>query len=70
MHELASKKNIDVAVKTSKEEKSVTGFISGMKTYQYAQVYEATKEYFKGDLLATTVWINKYALKDSQGKIY
>lgn len=30
---------------------------------------EALK-YFKGDELATTVWINKYALKDSDGNIY
>lgn len=30
---------------------------------------EATK-YFKGDSLAGTVWVNKYALKDSAGNIY
>ncbi len=27
-------------------------------------------EYFKGDELAARVWVNKYALKDSAGKIY
>lgn len=34
---------------------------------------EAQKEaikYFKGDTLATDVWINKYSLKDSEGNIY
>ncbi len=34
---------------------------------------EAQKEaikYFKGDTLATDVWINKYSLKDSDGNIY
>ncbi|MHA6698050.1 adenosylcobalamin-dependent ribonucleoside-diphosphate reductase [Chryseobacterium sp. A321] len=29
-----------------------------------------TLEYFKGDDLATRVWVSKYALKDSQGHLY
>lgn len=70
MDESASKKNIDVVVKTGKEEKNVNGSSQGPKTFTYEEAYEATKEYFQGDLLATTVWVNKYALKDSQGKIY
>lgn len=40
------------------------------KTYQYKDAVEASKSYFKGDELAATVWVNKYALKDSYGKIY
>lgn len=40
------------------------------KTYQYKDAVEASKIYFKGDELAATVWVNKYALKDSYGKIY
>jgi ribonucleoside-diphosphate reductase alpha chain len=70
MDELASKKNSDVAVKSHDVDKKNTGSYSGAKTYNYDEVFEATKEYFKDDLLAATVWINKYALKDSQGKIY
>jgi len=70
MDELASKKNFDVAVKSYDVDKNSTGSFSGAKTYPYEEVFEATKEYFKGDLLAATVWVNKYALKDSQGKIY
>jgi ribonucleoside-diphosphate reductase alpha chain len=70
MDELASKKNFDVAVKSYNVDKNSTGSFSGAKTYPYEEVFEATKEYFKGDLLAATVWVNKYALKDSQGKIY
>ena len=31
---------------------------------------KASVEYFNGDELAATVWINKYALKDSQGNLY
>jgi ribonucleoside-diphosphate reductase alpha chain len=70
MDESASKKNIDFIVKTVREDKNVTGSSQGPKTFSYEEVFEATKEYFQGDLLAATVWINKYALKDSQGKIY
>ncbi|MDD2528778.1 MAG: adenosylcobalamin-dependent ribonucleoside-diphosphate reductase [Lentimicrobiaceae bacterium] len=31
---------------------------------------ERATEYFKGDTLAANVWMNKYALKDSDGNIY
>ena len=31
---------------------------------------KATNDYFCGDELATQVWINKYALKDSAGNLY
>lgn len=34
------------------------------KTYNYKDVYSKTLEYFKGDDLATNVWITKYALKE------
>lgn len=40
------------------------------KKYSYEEVAENTKKYFKGDELASTVWIGKYALKDSYGNIY
>lgn len=40
------------------------------KTYTYEEALEEAKKYFKGDELAASVWINKYALKDSFGKIY
>jgi ribonucleoside-diphosphate reductase alpha chain len=39
-------------------------------TYSYEEAYQSTLEYFNGDELAATVWVNKYALKDSFGKIY
>ena len=38
--------------------------------FAYEEVQKAAKEYFNGDELAANVWLNKYALKDSQGKIY
>ena len=44
--------------------------ISKDTTYTYEEAYQSSLEYFKGDELAATVWVNKYALKDSFGKIY
>ena len=40
------------------------------KTYTYQEAYQASVRYFKGDELAASVWVNKYALKDSGGTIY
>ncbi len=44
--------------------------ISKDTTCTYEEAYQSSLEYFKGDELAATVWVNKYALKDSFGKIY
>ena len=43
---------------------------STLKKVQYADAVAASKEYFVGDELAATVWVSKYALKDSAGNIY
>jgi ribonucleoside-diphosphate reductase alpha chain len=40
------------------------------QTYSQEEVYEASLKYFKNDDLAARVWLNKYALKDSEGNIY
>ena len=40
------------------------------KTYTFEEAFEASKQYFGGDELAARVWANKYALKDSQGRLY
>ena len=40
------------------------------KTYTNEEAVKASTEYFKGDVLAATVFVNKYALKDSEGNIY
>ena len=40
------------------------------KTYTFDEAYAASLDYFKGDELAATVWVNKYALKDAFGNIY
>jgi ribonucleoside-diphosphate reductase alpha chain len=41
-----------------------------MKTYSFDEALKDATIYFKGDELAANVWINKYALKDSDGNIY
>ncbi|MEM1327256.1 MAG: adenosylcobalamin-dependent ribonucleoside-diphosphate reductase [Bacteroidota bacterium] len=38
--------------------------------YTFQEALEASIDYFDGDELAANVWVNKYALKDSQGNIY
>ena len=40
------------------------------KTVAYEEALESSREYFRGDELAASVWINKYAQKDSFGHIY
>ena len=40
------------------------------KTYSQEEAVNASLKYFKGDDLAAKVWVNKYALKDSDGNIY
>jgi ribonucleoside-diphosphate reductase alpha chain len=38
--------------------------------FPYEEALAKTKEYFNGDELAASVWINKYAMKDSFGNLY
>lgn len=40
------------------------------KTYSQNEAFNASLDYFNQDDLAARVWLNKYALKDSQGNIY
>jgi len=49
-----------MTLKNSKEEKS----------YTFEQAFKSALDYFKGDELAAKVWVNKYALKDSNGNIF
>jgi len=41
-----------------------------LKAYSHEEIMVRATEYFKGDTLAANVWMNKYALKDSDGNIY
>ncbi|MBQ2123122.1 MAG: adenosylcobalamin-dependent ribonucleoside-diphosphate reductase [Bacteroidaceae bacterium] len=38
--------------------------------YTYDEAFKASLEYFAGDELAARVWVNKYALKNSNGEIF
>lgn len=49
-----------MTLKNSKKEKS----------YTFEQAYRGALAFFKGDELAAKVWVNKYALKDSDGNIF
>lgn len=40
------------------------------KKYDRDDIHKITLEYFKGDTLATDVWINKYCLQDNNGNFY
>jgi ribonucleoside-diphosphate reductase alpha chain len=40
------------------------------KNYSFDEALAESTKYFKGDELAANVWINKYALKDSEGNIF
>ncbi len=44
--------------------------VQGEKTYTNEEAFQRALEYFEGDELAARVWVNKYALKDSQGYLY
>ncbi|MCF8299150.1 MAG: adenosylcobalamin-dependent ribonucleoside-diphosphate reductase [Saprospiraceae bacterium] len=41
-----------------------------MTSYSFDEVIEKSTEYFNGDSLAANVWLNKYALKNSEGKLF
>ncbi|HBS88910.1 MAG: ribonucleoside-diphosphate reductase, adenosylcobalamin-dependent [Bacteroidetes bacterium GWF2_38_335] len=40
------------------------------KTFSFEEAVRKSVEYFGGDELAATVWVNKYALKNSKGEIF
>ena len=43
--------------------------LSKQQSFGYDEVLKHAIEYFKGDTLAANVWINKYALKNTNGNI-
>lgn len=50
-------------------EKDIPNTVSEHKIFTYEEVFEASKQYFKGDELAANVWVNKYALKNEMGEL-
>lgn len=58
---------------TISTERSATINIAETKkqvSYSHQEILENATTYFDGDTLAASVWMNKYALKDSEGNIY
>ncbi len=49
---------------------SMTTLAKPTKIYTDKEAFEASLAYFQGDDLAARVWLNKYALKDSEGRIF
>jgi ribonucleoside-diphosphate reductase alpha chain len=52
------------------ELKNVEVVTNKKRNFSSDEAYQASLKYFKGDELAARVWVNKYALKDSQGNIF
>ncbi|MFT5909851.1 MAG: ribonucleoside-diphosphate reductase alpha chain, partial [Paraglaciecola sp.] len=61
---------METVVKTKNSKKSKAVSSAKVETYAFKTALKASTEYFNGDELAANVWINKYALKDSNGNIY
>lgn len=65
--------NVDETTKTNDEilvQEIEKNEEKGMKTYSHEEALADAAKYFNGDELAANVWLNKYALKDSEGNIY
>ncbi|MFT4662441.1 MAG: ribonucleoside-diphosphate reductase alpha chain [Patiriisocius sp.] len=52
----------------SSKTKETTEHLTDVVTYSYDDVITRCLAYFKGDELAATTWMNKYALKNSDGE--
>ncbi len=73
MEEMAVTKKTEVSFEDKAEELIVKRKLEKNTEhgiYSYEEAFEEALSYFKGDELAAKVWVNKYALKDSYGKLY
>ena len=59
-----------VTTEEQEQESKQENQTKSLKKYSHEEVLVNATEYFKGDTLAANVWMNKYALKDSDGNIY
>ncbi len=57
-------------LKLSDKSEDLTKEQEPKKYYDHEQVFEAATYYFGGDTLAANVWMNKYALKDSDNNFF
>ena len=68
--ELSQKNQLFVGPELKEKKEDVKKDLKPKQTYGLDEAFKASVKYFKGDELAARVWVNKYALKDSQGLIY
>ena len=66
----AAQKGSAIVEKGTKEVTLVRKEKQKQATYSNEEAFQSSLEYFNGDELAARVWVNKYALKDSYGKLY
>ena len=68
--ELSQKNQLFVGPELKKQKADVKKDLKPKQTFGLDEAFKASLKYFNGDELAARVWVNKYALKDSQGLIY
>lgn len=68
--ELSQKNQLFVGPELKEQKEDVKKDLKPKQTYGLDEAFKASVKYFNGDELAARVWVNKYALKDSQGLIY
>jgi ribonucleoside-diphosphate reductase alpha chain len=68
--ELSQKNQLFVGPELKEQKEDVKKDLKPKQTYGLDEAFKASVKYFNGDDLAARVWVNKYALKDSQGLIY
>ena len=68
--ELSQKNQLFVGPDLKKQKADLKKDLKPKQTFGLDEAFKASLKYFNGDELAARVWVNKYALKDSQGLIY
>ena len=68
--DLSQKNQLFVGPELKEQKADVKKDPKPKQTFGLDEAFQASLKYFKGDELAARVWVNKYALKDSQGSLY
>lgn len=55
---------------TEKQSEQIANEKMELRKYSEEEIFEASTKYFNGDAFAAKVWMNKYALKNSEGDIF
>ena len=68
--ELKNLSEIENNINSENIENNNTKTLSNLEAFSQEEILKISTKYFKGDLLAANVWMNKYALKDSDGNVF